>query len=328
MKKRLLFVAAIFAATATFAQEGLTSKKGEAYLPEAGDWAIGIDANPLLNYVGNLANGNVSNSFGGANWFGGVPEGTIYGKMFKDEKTAYRAMVRIGFGSSKTSEVVELYADSLARYNAGPGETYNTKSEYTNETKNSGRQITLGFGIEKRRGNTRIQGVYGAQMLIGFGGSSTTYSYGMALSEENVKWNPTDIYGYTYETTTTSTPSPIPGFPPTTTTTTDTTFNNPRVLKVDHGSTFMIGLQGFIGVEWFFAPKVSLGAEYTWGLSMTSHGASKTDTETWGITGAEANLTTVPKDHLITKTTNGGKSSSFGIDTGLSGARISLNFHF
>ena len=321
MKKRLLFVAAIFAATATFAQDGLTSKKGEAYLPEAGDWAIGIDANPLFNYVGNLANGNISNSFGGANWFGGVPEGTIYGKYFKDEKTAYRAMVRIGFGSTKTSNVVELYADSLAAYNT-------TKTEFTNETKDAGRQITLGFGLEKRRGNTRIQGVYGAQLVIGFGGSSTTNTYGMALSANNITNNPTDIYGYTYETTTTTTPSPIPGFPPTTTTTTDTTLNNPRVLKEDHGSTFMIGLQGFIGVEWFFAPKVSLGAEYTWGLSMISQGASKTDTEEWGITGAEANLATPPASHLITKTTNGGKTSSFGIDTGLSGAKISLNFHF
>ena len=321
MKKRLLFVAAIVAASTTFAQDGLTSKKGEAYLPEAGDWAIGIDANPLLNYVGNLANGNVGNSFGGANWFGGVPSQTIYGKMFKDEKTAYRAMVRIGFGSQKSEDVVMLYADSISKYNT-------TKTEFVNETKNSGRQITLGFGIEKRRGNTRIQGVYGAQLLMGFGGSSTTYSYGMPLSEANVTNNPTDIYGETYTYTTTSTPSPIPGFPATETTTIDTTANNPRVLKEDHGSTFMIGLQGFIGVEWFFAPKVSLGAEYTWGLSMTSNGASSKETEKWGVTGAEANLTTVPADHLITETTNGGKSSSFGIDTGLSGAKNSLNFHF
>ena len=324
MKKRLLFVAAIFAATATFAQDGLTSKKGEAYLPEAGDWAIGIDANPLFNYVGNLANGNINNSFGGANWFGGVPEGTIYGKMFKDEKTAYRAMVRIGFGSSKTSKVRELYADSSAFKNSTP-------TEFTDEVKMSGRQITLGFGLEKRRGNTRIQGVYGAQLVVGFGGSSTTNTYGMALSQLAVDLNP-DLYEDQYTTTTTSTPSPIPGFPPTTTTTIDTVSGNPRTLKVDNGSTFMIGLQGFIGVEWFFAPKVSLGAEYTWGLSMTSQGASKTDTETWGTTGAEdysdALNGTTTADHLITKTTNGGKSSSFGIDTGLSGAKISLNFHF
>lgn len=296
MKKRLLFVAAIFAATATFAQDGLTSKKGEAYLPEAGDWSIGIDANPLFNYVGNLANGTSAQTFGGANWFGGVPSGTIYGKYFKDEKTAYRAMVRIGFGSSKSGNVVNLYADSISEYQ-------NNTSEYINETKNSGRQITLGFGLEKRRGNTRIQGVYGAQMLIGFGGSSTEYTYGL---------------GYSAGTTYSETSGNI----------INAGYGAERDLKVDNGSTFLLGLQGFIGVEWFFAPKVSLGAEYTWGLSMTSTGASKRDTERWGVTPAESVLSPVPSNHIVTKTYNGAKSSSFGIDTGLSGANISLNFHF
>lgn len=296
MKKRLLFVAAIFAATATFAQDGLTSKKGEAYLPEAGDWSIGIDANPLINYVGNLANGNTGNSFGGANWFGGVPDGTIYGKYFKDEKTAYRAMVRIGFGSTKSGSVVNLYSDSISSYTG-------TTTEYTNETKNSNRQITLGFGLEKRRGNTRIQGVYGAQMLIGFGGSSTTNTYGLAQSASSTY---SETSGYVI----------------------NAGHQNERTLKVDNGSTFMIGLQGFIGVEWFFAPKVSLGAEYSWGLSMMSNGATKTDTERWGITPAESVMTTPPSNHSVTKTYNGAKSSSFGIDTGLSGANISLNFHF
>src|SRR5690606_16934597 len=234
MKKRLLFVAAAFAATATFAQDGLTSKKGEAYLPEAGDWAIGIDANPLLNYVGNMANQGNNTGVLRAGWFGGVPEGTIYGKMFKDEKTAYRAMVRIGFGSSKSGQVVNLFSDSIAM-------SQNNTTEYVNETKNSGRQITLGFGLEKRRGNTRIQGLYGAQALIGFGGSSTEYTYGLGMSNSSVETiNGTAINaGYGAE----------------------------RDLKIDNGSTFFFGLQGFIGVEWFFAPKVSLGAEYSWGLS-------------------------------------------------------------
>ena len=62
MKKKVLFVASLFLATATFAQDGLTSKKGEAYLPEAGDWALGFDANPFLNYAGNMFNGSLNNT--------------------------------------------------------------------------------------------------------------------------------------------------------------------------------------------------------------------------------------------------------------------------
>lgn len=291
MKKRLLFVAAIFAATATFAQDGLTSKKGEAYLPEAGDWAIGFDANPFLNYAGNLFNGNTSNGIGsGATWF--APNAAIYGKYFKDEKTAYRVMVRLGFGSASTGYVADLYS------NPADLET----KEFTNEVKTSYNNIVLGGGIEKRRGNTRIQGVYGAQLMIGFGGSSSETTYGLALGDSSVTANGGAIYDLN-----STNPAPVAG---------------QRTTKADNGSTFMLGINGFIGVEWFFAPKVSLGAEYAWGLSMTSNGESETTTERWGVApGGTTNS-------LITKTSKGGKSSTFGLDNSISGARISLNFHF
>ncbi len=290
MKKRLLFVAAIFAATATFAQDGLTSKKGEAYLPEAGDWAIGIDANPFLNYAGNLFNGNTGNGIGaGATYF--APGMAIYGKMFKDEKTAYRAMLRIGFGSNTVGTVVNLYADSTAAYNG-------TTTEYTNETSTSARNITLGFGLEKRRGNTRIQGVYGAQLMIGFGGGSSETTYGLA---------------YSAATTVSETSGNI----------INAGFGGPRTTATTAASSFTLGLNGFIGVEWFFAPKVSLGAEYTWGLAMTSSGASETTTEEWKLA-----TPTATANSLVTKTSKGGEASSFSLDNGISGANISLNFHF
>ena len=50
MKKSILAVAVLLGTSATFAQD-LTSKKGETYLPESGDWSISIDATPLLGYV-------------------------------------------------------------------------------------------------------------------------------------------------------------------------------------------------------------------------------------------------------------------------------------
>ena len=285
MKKRLLFVAAIVAASTTFAQDGLTSKKGEAYLPEAGDWSISIDANPILNYGGNLLNGTAGQTFGGANWTN--IDQAITGKMFKDENTAYRAKLRIGF-SSNTQGTVN-------RYYTNPSDIQD--AEFTDEVKNSSNNITLGFGLEKRRGNTRIQGVYGAMFSIGFGGSKTTNSYGLALNDSSIAANTDPSYAN----------------------------NTPRTLETKNGSSFNLGLQGFIGVEWFFAPKVSLGAEYTWGLSMTSRGEGETTTEKWGLNPGE--VATNPM-HIVTETNKTGKFSSFGIDTGLSGANISLNFHF
>ena len=72
MKRKVLFVASLFLATATFAQDGLTSKKGEAYLPEAGDWSIGFDAGALTSYAGNMFNGtDGQNALTSGGWMAG-----------------------------------------------------------------------------------------------------------------------------------------------------------------------------------------------------------------------------------------------------------------
>jgi len=178
MKKKVLFVASLFLATATFAQDGLTSKKGEAYLPEAGDWAIGFDANPLLNYAGNMFNGNTDNFLGG----NGKTDTTVgmwhhnnmvlHGKYFKDESTAFRVSLRIGFGSRSMTNLMDT---SSAASNNVPAFIEDKKSS-------SHMMIALGFGLEKRKGNTRIQGYYGGELGIAFGSMSNTYDYGMAAS--------------------------------------------------------------------------------------------------------------------------------------------------
>lgn len=286
MKKRLLFVAAIFAATATFAQEGLTSKKGEAYLPEAGDWALGFDGTPFVNYIGNLANGSTGNSIGFTNG------GAIYGKMFKDEKTAYRAMFQLGFASNTNNYVVNLFETPSAT---------DTK-EFTNEVKTSSNDIKLGFGIEKRRGNTRIQGVYGAMFTFGIGGQKTTYGYGLALNDSTTAANGNNVYQVG-----------------------DGSSNvGVRTTEFKAGSTMTLGVQGFIGFEWFFAPKFSLGAEYRWGIEMSNRGESETTTETWDFA-----TTTATTQSLITKTAKGGKSSAFNFGPANAGNAVLLvNFHF
>lgn len=273
MKKKVLFVASMFVATAMIAQDGLTSKKGEAYLPEAGDWALGFDGTPFLDYAGNLFNGTQNNSVN-ATWVGNQPAMTIYGKYFKDETTAYRAKIRIGFGSTK----MEMLSDTNTSAFTGPDYVQDdAKTSYMN--------ITLGGGIEKRRGNTRIQGIYGAEALISFGSSSSETDYGVALSDD---YNP-----------------------------------GARVTEIKNGSTFQVGLRGFIGVEWFLAPKVSVAAEYGWGLAVASTGGGETTTESWQLASA-----TATEPSLVTTTAETGGSSSFGIDTDNNGGVISIFFHF
>ena len=276
MKKKVLFVASLFLATLTFAQDGLTSKKGEAYLPEAGDWAIGFDAAPWLDYAGNFFNSN-SNSAPTAAWQ--TSDASIMAKMFKDENTAYRMRLRLGFGSTNTDNLVDTSAA------VPPQPTY-----ITNNTKTSYNAITIGGGIEKRRGNTRIQGLYGGELLISLSGSKTTNAYGVSMDSTSVA---------------------------------DGWAVSGRVLESKAGSTFGVTARGFVGVEIFVFPKVSIAGEYGWGLSMSSTGEGTTTSEVWSLATPSATAPSVQQ--VETKT---GKSSSFGIDTDNSGGQLNIMFHF
>lgn len=312
MKKTVLFVAAAVFATATFAQDGLTSKKGEAYLPEAGDWAIGFDGTPFLNYAGNMFNGNTGNSVN-ASWVGNTPQMTIVGKMFKDESTAYRAKVRIGFGSSTQEGITDTSNTTLT-------------GEITDEMKTSNTMITLGFGLEKRKGNTRIQGFYGAEALISFGANATEYTYAdQSTATHNASQFDFGSNVYTSNVLTAivdGAGAPVLDQFGNPTFANVATPNGERVTKNSAGSTFQLGIRGFIGVEWFIAPKVSVSAEYGWGLMMSSTGAGEIDTEEFTTPTGGASQSVVARKH-----TTGG-SSAFGIDTDNNGGQITIMFHF
>ncbi len=267
MKKRILLVAGVFVSTISFAQD-LTSKKGENYLPEAGDWAIGFDAAPFLDYLGNFFNdsGNQSPSadFTNSNF-------SIMGKMFVDANTAYRGHLRIGLGSESTTTLVDTASN-----------TFNP-SYIENNEKSSYNSIVLGAGLEKRRGNTRIQGIYGGEAMIMLGGGKTTHEYGEALSATNT---------------------------------------GSRTTENKSGSTFGLGVRGFIGAELFVLPKTSIAVEYGWGLAFHATGEGEETIEAWGQAPNETSAS------LQTYTKKTGKSSDFGIDTDNNGGRLVLTFHF
>jgi hypothetical protein len=161
--KKIVFVCLAFVATSISAQD-LKSKKGENYLPEAKDYALQIDAVPFLDYVGKaLSNaGATSPTISSGNF---MPL-TIGGKYFVTNKYAYRAKFRIATTSqSQRNTVIN-------------NEKSTTKLVYTNDTRKiSETNISLSFGFEKRRGNTRLQGYYGAEGLLKIGGGNAKYSY-------------------------------------------------------------------------------------------------------------------------------------------------------
>ncbi|HLU86915.1 MAG TPA: hypothetical protein VKZ44_04105 [Taishania sp.] len=315
MKKSILSVAVVLATTSIFAQD-LTSRKGENYLPEAGDWAIGIDAVPLLNYVGNIFGKTGDNLHAGTIWSTNNPAFTINGKYFVEDNMAFRGGIRLGFGATTRSVMVDDRADIPAT-NPWPEQ----EGMVENKMRNGYTNVGLTFGIEKRKGNTRLQGFYGAELGFLVSSNSTKYTYGNALTEASAV-NPVNVSGDdAWLGTNNIVVGEFDGN------------NNPITLRQTSeksGVGFSLGLRAFIGAEYFIVPKLSIGGELGWGLGLTLSGKGTAEYEAVGETaGSAAGSGTV---HTITR--EGDKTTSFGLDNALVNplfgpvGRLNLTFHF
>lgn len=181
MKKTVLFAAAIIAASAVSAQTGeITSNRGENWLSQDGDWGLTFDATPLLNYTGNLFNGTSGNAAPGLDYANGMF--AIQGKKLVDANTAYRAKVRIGFGSDKTTDLVSDLTTGAA-----------VDATVEDVTKESYFNLVLGAGLEKRVGSSRVVGIYGGEAYISLGSSKESYEYGNAITATNPVSRDTEV---------------------------------------------------------------------------------------------------------------------------------------
>jgi hypothetical protein len=311
MKNKSLLIATVFAASAmTVSAQDLTSKKGETMLPESGDWAISFDATPFLNYAGQLLS-NAGATAPTAGYTNGYPW-AIKGKMFKDEKTAYRAGLRLGFGNQKWTGMIATPQASSFVAPEYPAESPMGEDEY----KASYNSVVLTGGLEMRRGKTRLQGYYGGELVFGMGGTKNAYTYSNALSAgDPATLDPNVTIGDSYD------------FGSNLTGVSDPLGNGARQLELK-SSSMMFGLRGFIGVEYFILPKISIGAEYGWGLGFGS-------TKTTSIVESQGFLTSgnIATSEFTTETKTGGFMIDSDIQnsaTGLVGGSGSLNiiFHF
>ena len=244
MKKIMLIAVVALLSFSVNAQDApeLVSKKGEIYLPVAGDWAISFNADGIFEYIGNSFSGDAKND---APSVGYARNNSFVGKKFITDKTAYRVVANLQFTSDK-------------------------ETNETQEFKNSGFQLAAGLGKEWRRGNTRLQGFYGADALI-------TVTSGKDEQTE---------------------------------TDTDGTFLSSREEK--DGLGLGLGVQGFLGAEYFIFPKFAIGAQYTYGVGFNIAGKSEVTTQN----GTDAAVTV-----------DGAKNSSFGLG-GVGVASINLTLHF
>lgn len=290
MKKILLLSSFILAVTAIMAQP--ISKKGEPYLPAEGDWAIGIDAAPFLDYLGNFFSSS-ENKAPSADFTNNVF--AITGKKFKTDDFAYRAGLRLN-----------LYTNSIRsfspEFSTDPTNT-TVEDKYTRTFSN----VYASLGVEKRKGKTRVQGFYGVEGILGFGTENHTFDYGNKITQENTT---PDRSEFTFE------------FENNDQEMTNITEVGGFITEYKVGTTFSIGARAFVGAEVFIFPKLAIGFEYGFSAAYFYTGNSRITSEQWTIPVSGTS------EQYVTTIEDQGGSSTVRIDNDNSGGAIFMTFYF
>lgn len=232
------------------------SEDSKNYLPEQGDMAFGINVKPVLKYVGNIFNGTTNNklkNLGGepvtnnASDFKSdiLPTVSIMGKYMFSDNWGVRANVGLMLGKDTDREyVIDDKQAVLDPFNE-------SKLIDTRHTAKNGMSLML--GAEYRKGSKRIQGVFGMGVLFGFYNQNISYDFANAVTELNdhptsASWVKNCKNGY-------------------------------RIVNEKTEGNLFYGITGSAGVEWFVAPKVSLGAEVNLSLYHINGGQLYTQSE-------------------------------------------------
>lgn len=168
MKKILFSLLLSFAVLVAFAQNSgdsvLRSKKGIPILPQAGDFAIGVDAIPFLDYAGNIFNNTSSNSLD-------VYDQTIYARYFLTDNSAIRARLTIDASNDLSQGVLVDDAD--------PSKEVFDRVKYIDS------YYALNVGYIKFRGYGRLRGFYGASLGYSYSRYKVKYEFGNQMTSIN-----------------------------------------------------------------------------------------------------------------------------------------------
>ena len=245
----LLFCAGIVGA---FAQE--ESAANAELLPVQGDFGISVDAAPFFKYIGNMFNGSQDNPapyFGNKNNY----ELTIRGVYFLQDDASIRAALSLNIGNEIfKGTVADDYALTQPGYN---GQTVIDvkESDFANV------DLKVGYGFH--RGYGRLQASYGPQIGINFSGTRASYTYANSIQEANQTPSTYNFVGN------------IVGF-------------GERKLEEKSGNTFGASVGAFAGVEYFIAPKLSIGGEIGLGVNVFNTWQGETTTEKWDTSQGNA----------------------------------------
>ena len=267
MRKIFLTIMLFSTASLALAQENsaatesssFQSKNGFNILPESGDIAVGMTMDPVFNYLGNFFSGDEVNSAPGASFLSNsqISNNHLFAKYFLTDNSAIRAT----FGFNRVNNFDKQYVQDDAAIFADP--LSNALKQDMEQTIES--SFVLGAGYEMRRGNSKVQGYYGGNAFFMISNSRREYSYANPYSELN--------------------PSP---------TTADFGVNDAlgddRVLIDYDGQNRGFGVGGFLGIECFIFPKVSLGAELGYNYIYSKTGQSRYHYESWNVDAVEEKI--------------------------------------
>ncbi|MDR1585449.1 MAG: hypothetical protein LBS07_04650 [Prevotellaceae bacterium] len=250
MKKIIISAAVILSASfGVFAQENETKqKKDYSYLlPQAGDFALVIDAGPFLKYTADLLSfdGGVSATAPDFKSF----RQDVMGKYFLNSHTAVRARLTIDVDNANNNYYV---LDDNKFYLDG-----DVEAQVVDHWKKRKTDIEIGGGLEKRIGFTRIQGYVAGELFLGFGKETNQYIYGNPISEAN------------------SVPSTtIPGM---------AGLAKRPLYNKTAGNNFIYGLRGIVGIDYFITKNIAIGGE----IALEARGQKNTKTlqatEEWEV---------------------------------------------
>lgn len=283
MKKTFLyFTALLFFSNTLFAQEtekSLLNKNGKEILPQTGDFSFGINALPFLEYAGNFFSMAGNNSVALR-----LPDNsqTFVVKYVLKPDMYLRSKIRLGFNNFNDKEFI---------MQAGQNDpTILTKDSYKKNTSN----YEIAVGIEKRKGQNRLQGFYGAQIGYLRSTQKESYSYGNAITDNTPLPFSTVNFGSNISSN-----------------------GAIRTLDKDYGNNSGISTGLFFGAEYFFAPKLSLSGEFGWNLLYTKKADGLEEFETWD------NTNNIVKKYKIKSY----GESNFGFDNSMLGL-LNLSLYF
>ena len=257
---------------------------------------IGVDAAPVLNLGLNVVNLFNNTGQDATNVLRNPAnyDQTFGVKNYLRDNMAIRGSLRLGAANTTT---ITYYEDP--RDVVDPEVEAGERTEVQDTTTVNDSIFGVGGGAEWRHSFGRFEGFCGIEGLMSLGSSSTATQYGWAYSDAD-------------------------NIPPQQTS---------RTLSEDYGTTVGLGARGFLGMEYFILPELSLSAEYGLGGSFTLSPNGVVVTEVWEVSVNDEGEVSGKSKNREAKTDASqvvalANDMGFGQTAGGSAFALRLNFHF